>query len=87
MIDLKGKTIFITGASSGIGRECAVKTAQLGGNVILVARNPERLKQVTDSLTGGNHIYFPCDVTDNDTLEGIVSQSVEKLGPILEKYK
>lgn len=82
MIDLKGKTIFITGASSGIGRECAVKAAQIGANVILIARNPERLKDVTNSLTGGSHLYFPCDVTDNDSLEGIISQSVEKLGPI-----
>ena len=82
MIDLNGRSVFITGASSGIGKECAVKAAQLGANVILIARNPERLKETADSLTGDSHLYFPCDVTDNDSLEGIVSQAVETLGPV-----
>lgn len=82
MISLKGKTILITGASSGIGRECAVKAAQLGANVILVARNQERLNQTMNSLPGENHIYFSCDITNNDSLEEIVIQSVEKAGKI-----
>ena len=82
MINLKRKTIFITGASSGIGRECAVKAAQLGANVVLVARNRERLKQTLDSLANDNHLYFPCDVTGTDQLEEVVRQAAEKLGKI-----
>jgi NAD(P)-dependent dehydrogenase (short-subunit alcohol dehydrogenase family) len=82
MITLKGKNIFITGASSGIGKECAVKAAQLGASVILVARNQERLKQTRDSLAGGNHIFFPYDLADTAHLEEIVSQAVEKSGKI-----
>lgn len=79
-MDLHGKTILITGASSGIGEECAVKAAQSGAAVVLMARNREKLKQVKDSLDGTNHIYLPCDVTDNDCLEAAVSQAVEKVG-------
>jgi NAD(P)-dependent dehydrogenase (short-subunit alcohol dehydrogenase family) len=82
MITLKGKSIFITGASSGIGKECAVKAAQLGANVVLVARDRERLKQTLDSLAGDNHLYFPCDVTISDHLEEVVRQAAEKLGKI-----
>jgi NAD(P)-dependent dehydrogenase (short-subunit alcohol dehydrogenase family) len=82
MITLKGKNIFITGASSGIGKECAIKAAQLGARVVLVARNQERLKQTLDSLSNDKHLYFPCDVTISDLLEEVVRQAVEKLGKI-----
>lgn len=82
MINLKGKNIFITGASSGIGRECAVKAAQLGANLVLVARNRDRLKQTREVLNGNRHIYFSCDVTSSDHLEEVVRQAVEKLGKI-----
>ena len=40
---LKNKNIIITGAFSGIGRQCAITFSQLGANVILIARNKERL--------------------------------------------
>ena len=82
MISLKEKNIFITGASSGIGRECAIKAAQLGAQVVLIARNQERLKQTLDSLAGDHHLYFSCDLASSDHLEEIVQQSVDKLGKI-----
>jgi NAD(P)-dependent dehydrogenase (short-subunit alcohol dehydrogenase family) len=82
VINLKEKKIFITGASSGIGKECAVKAAQLGANVVLVARDRERLKRALDSLAGDNHLYFSCDVTISDHLEEVVRQAAEKLGKI-----
>ena len=80
MINLKGKKIFITGASSGIGRACAVKAAQLGANVVLVARNLDRLKQRMEDIVGDQHIYFSCDVTDSPLLEEVVSQAKESYG-------
>jgi len=82
VIHLEGRNIFISGASSGIGRECALKAAQLGANVILVARNPDRLKQARDVLVGHRHIYFACDVTVSDHLEEVVHQAAAKLGKI-----
>lgn len=81
-MNLMGKNIFITGASSGIGRECAVKAARLGANVVLVARNLDRLKQTQEVLVGDHHIYFSCDVTNSEHLEEVVRQAVEKLGKI-----
>jgi NAD(P)-dependent dehydrogenase (short-subunit alcohol dehydrogenase family) len=82
MITLKGKNIFITGASSGIGRACALKAAGLGANVALVARNRENLEQTLASLPGDTHGCFPCDVTESDRLEEVVRQAVNKLGTI-----
>jgi NAD(P)-dependent dehydrogenase (short-subunit alcohol dehydrogenase family) len=82
MITLKGKSIFITGASSGIGKECAVKAAQLGARVVLVARDRERLKKTLDSLVGDHHLYFSCDITISDHLEEVVRQAAEKMGKI-----
>jgi short-subunit dehydrogenase len=45
MISLKDKTVLITGASSGIGRQCAIDASNIGANVILIGRSQERLDQ------------------------------------------
>ena len=44
LYNLRDRNIVITGASSGIGRQCAISCSQMGANVILIARNKERLK-------------------------------------------
>jgi len=77
---LSNKNIIITGASSGIGRECAITFSQFGANVILVARNRERLKQTFSKLNKGNHIFIIQDITEYDKLEEIVRTAVEKIG-------
>ncbi|NQS88303.1 SDR family oxidoreductase [Patescibacteria group bacterium] len=82
MSDLNGKNIIITGASSGIGRQCAITVSKLGANVILIARNKERLEKTYNQLKKGNHFYFSQDITKYDKLEEIVRTSVEKLGKI-----
>ena len=50
--DLQGKTIIITGSSSGLGREAAVALAERGADVAVVGRNPERTKAVADTVGG-----------------------------------
>ena len=42
---LEGKTVFVTGASSGIGQETAIQCSKMGANVIVTARSEERLKE------------------------------------------
>ena len=79
---LSNKNIIITGASSGIGRECAITFSQLGANVILIARNEERLTQTFNKLSKGNHIIIVQDITKYDKLEEIVSNAVKKAGKI-----
>lgn len=63
-MDLSGKNIMVTGASAGIGRGIAVYLSNLGANVIMIARNEERLKEVYDELEPGNHSYYPVDLSD-----------------------
>lgn len=80
--DLNGKTIIITGASSGIGKRCAITASKLGASVILVARNNERLEKTYNQLREGRHLYFSQDITEYNKLEDIVRISVEKIGKI-----
>jgi len=82
LFDLKNKNIFITGASSGIGRQCAITFSNFGANIVLVARNKERLEQTFNKLNKGNHIFIVQDITEYDKLEEIINFSVGKIGKI-----
>jgi len=81
-LNLNNKNIIITGASSGIGRQCAITFSQFGANIILIARNKERTKKTFKELRKGNHIFIVQDITQYDKLEEIVSSTVEKIGKI-----
>ena len=72
LFTLSGKTILITGASSGIGKATAVLCAKMGATVILVARNEERLNQVKSMLEGNKHICRIVDFTDYDSVKSLV---------------
>ena len=63
---LAGKTILITGASSGIGRATAELCARMGASVIITGRNAERLQQTLDVLYGEGHQVIIADLTDTD---------------------
>ena len=62
---LDGKTILVTGASSGIGRGIAISCAGMGAHVILTARNQERLQETLSQMEGDGHIVISADLTDN----------------------
>lgn len=82
IFDLKNKNIIVTGASSGIGRQCAITFSQLGANVILIARNEERLKETYNKLDKGNHLIISQDITKYAKLEEVVNTGVDKIGKI-----
>ena len=81
-LNLNNKNIIVTGASSGIGRQCAITFSQLEANVILIARNKERLKDTFNKLERGNHLFISQDITEYDKLEEVVNTVVDKLGRI-----
>ena len=82
IFNLKNKNIIITGASSGIGRQCAITFSKLGANVILIARNKERLKEAFNKLEKGNHLIIPQDITEYIELEEVIDNTVHKVGKI-----
>lgn len=63
-MDIKNKTVLITGASKGMGNSIAKRLAQEGANLILVARTEEILKDLAKNLGGGSHKYYACDFSD-----------------------
>ncbi len=70
---LEGKTIFVTGASSGIGRGVAVACSQMGATVLIVGRNSQRLNETFELLQGENHRQFICDLTNFEEVKEMVS--------------
>ena len=71
---LDGKTILVTGASSGIGRTTAIECAKLGANVIITGRNTERLQATFDLLDShGNHMKIVGDLTNQEYLDKLVN--------------
>jgi len=82
MIDLLGKRILITGASSGIGQAVAKKAAALGARIILFGRNIDRLSNTFKSLQEGQHEFFQVDITDYDRVAQIINTTIKENGPI-----
>ena len=77
---MNNKTIWITGASSGIGKSLALKFAQEGWKVAISARRENLLDEISKS--NENIIAFPLDVTDNEKCKSVFSQVKEKLGEV-----
>lgn len=72
---LEGKTILVTGASSGIGRATSIECSRLGANVVLSARNEVRLSETLSLMEGdaARHQRFMADLTINQDLERLVN--------------
>ena len=76
---LVGKTILVTGASSGIGQATAIECSKLGAKLVLTGRNAERLQETFDQLEGEGHLQITADLSSS----GEVKELVEKL-PVLD---
>lgn len=71
---LEGKTILITGASSGIGRRTAIECSKMGATLVITGRNQERLNDTLASLEGEGHLTFAGDLTDDTAMEALMEQ-------------
>lgn len=78
---VEGKVVLVTGASSGIGRASAVRLAEAGATVALVARSGELLDELRATL--GDHVHvYPCDLTDFDELDALVTKVLDRHGRV-----
>lgn len=82
--NISGKTIVITGASSGLGEATARLLSTEGANVLLGARRLERLESIAEDLSsqGGNAIAVATDVTDRAQVKHLVDSAVDAYGRI-----
>jgi NAD(P)-dependent dehydrogenase (short-subunit alcohol dehydrogenase family) len=74
IFDLTGKTILVTGASSGLGSQCAITASRQGAAVIVTGRNPERLSETFSQLHGAGHLMLPADLTLEDDISRLTDQ-------------
>ena len=83
-IDLKGKRILLTGASSGIGEAAAEKFTRRGAQVVVVARRRELLDNLVERITrdGGDARAHAADLADLDAVDEVVAKVDQDLGGI-----
>ncbi|MGB0099044.1 MAG: SDR family NAD(P)-dependent oxidoreductase [Nocardioides sp.] len=81
---LAGRTVLITGASSGIGEATALAVARRGATVLLVARRAEELDRVLTAIEagGGRAAAYPCDLTDLDAVDALVARVLAEQGAV-----
>ncbi len=79
---LEGKTILITGASSGIGAATAIGCANAGAKLVITGRNEERLNATNSTLKGSGHFQMVCDLNDEEQTKSMVA-SLPKLDGVV----
>jgi len=70
---LEGKTILVTGASSGIGQKTAIECSKLGARLVITGRNVERLQETYSQLEGEGHLQLIAELTAQEDVEKLVA--------------
>jgi len=87
----KGKTVFITGASRGIGKEIALKLAKSGANIVIASKSTEQNAKLPGTIfsvgeeiekVGGKALPVATDIRYEDQVNSAVKQTIEKFGGI-----
>ena len=79
---LEGKTILVTGASSGLGRGISIQCSKMGAKVVLVARNQMRLDETLSHMEGKEHLIAPYDLINFEGMATFVKDVVSQVGPL-----
>ncbi len=84
MENLVGKTAFVSGASQGIGRACAIALAKMGARVALAARNEAKLETVAEEIAagGGQAKPFLMDVSDEASIQSTAKAAIAHFGSV-----
>ena len=84
---LIGKTILVTGASSGIGRAVAIACSKMGATVIATGRNSDRLEETFKALEGEGHVKVIADLASQNQRDALIGQIPSLDGLVLSKKK
>jgi NAD(P)-dependent dehydrogenase (short-subunit alcohol dehydrogenase family) len=81
---VEGKRVLVTGASSGIGREIALRLGEAGAEVVLVSRTREKLEEVAEAVEklGGKPHVHPADLSDLEDIERLANDVIEEHGGV-----
>lgn len=71
---IEGKTILVTGSSSGIGRGIAIECSRMGAKIVLNGRNVDRLKETLSMMEGEGHILIPADISKQEEIDKLVTE-------------
>lgn len=85
---MKGKTVIVTGATSGIGETTAKMFAEAGASVMLAGRRENLLKEISDGLNARNlqSAYTICDVTDEEQVKKLIRRTADTFGRLDYAY-
>jgi 3-oxoacyl-[acyl-carrier protein] reductase len=83
-MSLSGRVAFVTGASQGIGRACALRLAKAGAIIAAAARNHEKLSELVSEITnrGAQAASFVLDVTDEEQIKSSIKAAITQFGKI-----
>jgi 3-oxoacyl-[acyl-carrier protein] reductase len=83
-MSLSGRVAFVTGASQGIGRACAVRLAKRGATIAVAARNQEKLNELVTEITanGAQGAAFVLDVTDEEQIKSSIKSAITQFGKV-----
>ena len=80
---LENKVIIVTGASSGIGAQCAIDCSKMGAKVVLIGRNEERLRQILSLCDEPHrHLVISYDLVNTEEMAVLVKDVVNRIGKI-----
>lgn len=79
---LDGKLVLVTGASSGIGRSCAIACSRQGARLALAGRNPQRLEETLSQLEGNDHAMYNADLRQPEEVLALASDVIARQGKV-----
>jgi NAD(P)-dependent dehydrogenase (short-subunit alcohol dehydrogenase family) len=81
---VRDRTVMVTGATSGIGKAAALKIAEAGGHVLLVARTPEKLEETKETIEsgGGKASIHRCDLSEMEDIDRMAAEVLEEHGHV-----
>ena len=80
--DMQGRTVLVTGASSGLGRETAILLSELNARVALSGRSRERLEETLSQMSGEGHRIEPFDLNETDAIPDWIKRIAAETGPL-----